>query len=378
MKVFPRLRVNFISNLDLTETSGGWSGINVAMHQQLSERFDTRFVGPINPASDYSAKLISKVRRLHGRQGSFHFFSEHRLQKISELVEHGVDRAADCDFFHGATPWIRYESPRPYFLYLDTCFSTYMKVYHDRAEFLSADLQRICDLEAAWFAGAARVFFGTDWALKQAASDYHIPETNLSSVGAGGSMTPPEKERYEGGLNFLFIALDFERKGGRLCAEAFARVHKAFPAARLSIVGQPPPQGILKLPGISYEGFLSKSVPAELKKLEDLYASAFALIHPTTSDIQPLVISEAGYFGCPSVAPRSFGIPDLIQDGITGCLVDLPLTGEALAKGILDLCHDSAKYSNMRKAVRAHSLTTQTWPAIGESIAFTMRALMHT
>jgi glycosyltransferase involved in cell wall biosynthesis len=374
MKVFRRLRVNFISNLDLAETSGGWSGINVAIHQQLSEQFDTRFVGPINPGSDYSAKLISKMRRLQGRQGSFHFFSERRLQKIAELVELGVDRTAACDFFHGATPWIRYESPRPYFLYLDTCFSTYMNVYHDRTQFLSADLQRISELEARWLAGAARVFFGTDWALKQAASDYQIPETNLSSVGAGGSMTPPENDGYDGGLNFLFVALDFERKGGRLCVEAFARVHKKFPAARLRIVGQPPPQVILAAPGISYEGLLNKSMPAELRKLESLYATAFALVHPTSSDIQPLIISEAGYFGCPAIAAKSFGIPELIVDDVTGFLIDTPLTAESFAERMIGLAVDSDRYLKMREAVRRHATTNLTWPAVGSRMINEMTA----
>jgi glycosyltransferase involved in cell wall biosynthesis len=370
------LRVNFISNLDLGETSGGWSGINAAIYRQLAERFDTRFVGPINPASDYPAKLISKLRRLRGGKGAFHFFSERRLQKVSELVKQGADRTADCDFFHGATPWVMYEPRRPYFLYLDTCFSTYMNVYHDRSEFLSNDLQRICNLEAKWLEGAAQVFFGTNWALKQTVFDYHIPQMNLCSVGAGGSMTHPDRDMYQGGLNFLFIALDFARKGGRLCAEAFTRVHKEFPAACLSIVGQPPPPEILDLPGISYEGFLRKSVPAELRKLESLYATSFALVHPTSSDIQPLVISEAGYFGCPSIAAKSFGIPELIMDGVTGFLIDTPLTAAAFADRMLELATDQARYVKMRKAVRNHTTTNLTWSTVGNRIVNEMKATL--
>lgn len=356
--------------------SGGWTGINVAMHRQLAAQFETSFVGPINPMTDYPAKLVSKLQRLNKREGAFHFFSERRLQKIARLVERGVDQMADCDFFHGATPWILYESPRPYFLYVDTCFSTYMDIYHDRSQFLADDLQRIAACETKWLMRATRVFFGTQWALERTVADYEIPRANLCVVGAGGSMTPPSRDLYEGEMNFLFIALDFERKGGRICAEAFSAVRTKFPAARLTIVGEPPPGDILNLPGVFYAGFLRKSVPLELQQLEALYATAFALVHPTSSDIQPLVISEAGYYGCPSIAAKSFGIPELIKDGITGFLIDPPLTAETFADCMLRLASDETRYLAMRKAVRTHSTRNLTWSVVGERIVKVIQATM--
>ena len=338
------------------------------MHRQLSAHFDTRFVGPVNPSSDYRAKLVSKVRRVNGRAGSFHFFSERRLKKIAKLVETDVDATAACDFFHGPTPWILYDSPRPYFVYTDTCFSTYVDVYHQRSEFLAADLKRICDSEARWLARARQVFFGTHWALERAVADYQIPRSNFRAVGAGGSMPLPDKDTYAGGMNFLFVSLDFERKGGRICAEAFSRVHTQFPEARLTIVGDRPPADIQELAGISYAGFLRKSVPAEFARLAELYASAFALVHPTMCDIQPLVISEAGYYGCPSIAARSFGIPELIEDGLTGFLIDTPLTADGFADRMLALCAEKNKYLSMRQAVRTHTTTNLTWQAVGDRI----------
>jgi glycosyltransferase involved in cell wall biosynthesis len=366
--------VNYISNLDPRQRTGGWSGVNASLHAELEKHFEVNFVGPINPGSDYPAKAVSKLRRKSGLAGSFHFFSERRLQKIAGLIEKEALPNAEADFFHGSTPWINFDSPRPYFVYVDTCFSTYVNVYHDSRNFLDADLNRIFQAEARWLARAAGVFFGTEWALEQVVTDYKIPRANLKAVGAAGSMAIPESDEYRAGINLLFIAFDFQQKGGPICVDAFRKVREQFPEAQLTIVGGRPSTEILELPGVTYEGFLSKSVPAELNRLEELYAAAFALVHPTTSDIQPLVISEAGYCGCPTIAPRSFGIPDLIQDGITGCLIDLPLTGDAFAKRILELCNDGTNYSAMRAAVREHSVATQTWPAIGDRIVQEMRS----
>jgi glycosyltransferase involved in cell wall biosynthesis len=365
--------VNYISNLDPGERTGGWSGVNASLRSELAKYFDVHFVGPINPGSDYPAKAVSKLRRKSGLAGSFHFFSERRLKKIASLIEKQAAPNAEVDFFHGSTPWILYDSPRPYFVYVDTCFSTYVNVYHDSRNFLDDDLKRIFQAEARWLARASGVFFGTQWALEQVVTDYSIPRTNLKAVGAAGSISIPAADKYHGGINLLFIAFDFAQKGGSICVDAIRKVQAKFPEARLTIVGGRPSANILDLPGVIYEGFLSKSIPNELEKLEELYATAFALIHPTSSDIQPLVISEAGYFGCPSVAPKSFGIPELIENDVTGFLIDLPLTGDAFAKKILDLCDDGAKYSAMRSAVRRHSLANQTWPAVGERVAQQVR-----
>jgi glycosyltransferase involved in cell wall biosynthesis len=346
------------------------------MHQALSEHFATRFVGPISPASDYSAKLISKIRRINGQAGAFHFFSERRLKRIAKLVAHEIDETADCDFFHGSTPWVLYHSLRPYFLYVDTCFSTYIDVYHEREKFTPNDLKRISDLEADWLSKAERVFFGTRWALERAVADYHLARSNLSPVGAGGSMNPPEQDRYEGGMNFLFVALDFERKGGRICVEALGKVRARFAEASLTIIGERPPDDVLALPGICYEGLLRKSIPADLDKLEAAFTRAFALIHPTTSDIQPLVISEAGYFGCPSIAAKSFAIPELVEDGVTGFLIDTPLTTEAFAAGMIELGSNKDHYLSMRNAVRAHAITNLTWSGVGGRIVDEMKAAL--
>ncbi|MCM3869115.1 MAG: glycosyltransferase family 4 protein [Pyrinomonadaceae bacterium] len=361
--------VNYISNLDLNQKTGGWSGVNVSLHGMLSKRFDLNSIGPIDPGSDYQAKVLSKLRRKSGFPGSFHFFSPRRLKKISSIVAEKADPGADYDFFHGSTPWILFDSPRPYFVYVDTCFSTYVDVYHDRAGFDRKDLERIFDTESNWLSRASGVFFGTQWALEQVVNDYTISRANLKVVGAAGSMTVPKLDRYQAGINLLFIAFDFEQKGGRICADAFRKVKNKFPETQLTIVGGRPNAEILDRPGVNYEGFLSKSIPADFKRLEELYATAFALIHPTSSDIQPLVISEAGYFGCPSMAPASFGIPELIEDGVTGFLMALPLNADEFANRIMELATNKARYREMRHAVRANAVANQTWHAVGDRIA---------
>src|SRR5512142_59441 len=108
------MRINFISNLGLDEFSGGFSAMNNAAHEALSEIPDIHYVGPVNPRVRTCDRVISKLTRSLGRRGKFVFFSEARLRLIAEEVERRRRDDADIDFFHGFTPWIRCRSTAPY------------------------------------------------------------------------------------------------------------------------------------------------------------------------------------------------------------------------------------------------------------------------
>lgn len=366
------VRANYVSNLPLSETSGGWSGFNVAIFSSLSRHFSLAYVGPISPPDDLPAKVLSRLLRSTGRKGSFSFFSRRRLKNSARLTAQLADRAAKVDFFHGSTPWVAYHPEVPYACYLDVCFATYVSVYQNRNVFDSSDLDRIAEQEASWLRAATRVFFSSGWGMESAISAYDLDRSTLRVAGMGGHLPIPAADTYAGGHDFLFIALDFDGKGGNVCAEAFEQIRSRCPQARLRIVGERPPARVLAIDGVVYEGFLRKSVPAELTRLQEIFSSTFALVHPTVRDATPQVIIEAQYHGCPAIAPRSFGIPEMIADGVTGYLVDAPPTASAVAEKMLELCADAEAYAKLRRAARAHALETFTWERVGDRMAAEM------
>lgn len=58
------------------------------------------------------------------------------------------------------------------------------------------------------------------------------------------------------------------------------------------------------------------------------------------------------FFGVPSVATRVGGIPEVVQDGATGLLVDFGNV-EKLAKAVESLIHDAALRKKLGEAARA-------------------------
>jgi glycosyltransferase involved in cell wall biosynthesis len=338
--------------------------VNAQLVSNLTKHFDLTYVGPISPRSDYPSKLVSKVKRVTGGAGRFHFFSRRRLKSIARLVNSKINHDVSYNFFLGSTPWVSFESTMPYGAYLDACFWSYINIYHDRSSFLEEDIQEICDLEARWLSKADQVFFSTKWALDETVKAYGIPTRNLHVVGIAGNVPIPLHPAKNVGRRFLFIALEFERKGGRLCCDAVERVRITHPDAELMILGERPPSSFLTLPGVNYGGYLRKTVPSELSEFQSILSSAYALVHPTTMDTNPMVLIEAGYHGCPSVAPRSFGIPELIKDGVTGFIVDHPLTADAFATCMLRLLNDEGSYRQMRQRVREFSQSNLSWESV--------------
>jgi len=362
-------KINFITAYAPEDRGGGWNGVNAHLYEGLRRRFEVVYVGPINPGPCRAARLISRFKKLCGLPREFYHYSRRRLDRISRRVQAQADPGAAFDFHHGAAPWSACTSPRPYGGYIDASFDTYISLYHHRPAFAKADIRRICSQEAQWLAKAAAVFCASEWTLGQTVGAYGLPEQNFRVAGIGGNAAIPPAAGTPRGLDFVFIAWDFARKGGLLCAEAFSQVHKVCPQATLTIVSQRPPDSVLQLPGVRYVGLLHKSNPEEARRFEEILGSAFAIVHPTTMDTIAQILIDVAYHGCPAVASNTFAIPEVVKDGVTGFLVTPPLTAAAFAERMLQLCRDRQGYLRMRDSARSFSTETLTWELVVGRIA---------
>lgn len=111
---------------------------------------------------------------------------------------------------------------------------------------------------------------------------------------------------------------------GRLSAEKeidrIKPILETIPAARLALVGDGPYRKELEqhFAGTKtcFAGYMTG------RELATAFASADAFIFPSRTETLGLVLLEAMAAGCPVVAARSGGIPDIVQDGMNGYLFD--------------------------------------------------------
>lgn len=126
----------------------------------------------------------------------------------------------------------------------------------------------------------------------------------------------PKKHAYEGGVTFLFVGRDFERKNGPLVLEAFRRVRAQHPEARLIVVSRPADGKPIVEPGVTHYLFLPRQ-----ELLDRIYPQADVLVLPSRAEGFGLAILEAMSVGLPAIVVDAWAMPEIISDGVNGFLI---------------------------------------------------------
>ncbi|MBW4622075.1 MAG: glycosyltransferase family 1 protein [Cyanosarcina radialis HA8281-LM2] len=156
---------------------------------------------------------------------------------------------------------------------------------------------------------------------------------------------------YPEGPLFLYVG----RLGAEKEIERIKPILEAIPQARLALVGDGPHRQALE----KYFAGTPTYFVGYLRGLQlaTAYASADAFIFPSRTETLGLVLLEAMAAGCPVIAARSGGIPDIVQDGVNGYLFD-PADEEGAIAATQRLLSDRS----MREAFRHHArLEAERW-----------------
>ncbi len=162
---------------------------------------------------------------------------------------------------------------------------------------------------------------------------------------------------------FLSTGRFVDKKGPHLTLLAFSHVLARVPEARLIMVGDGPLLDICT--SLAKAWGIDKSVefpgPQPHAKVAQLMRQARAFVQhsrvPVSGDSEgtPVAVSEAGGAGLPVVATRHGGIPDVVEDGVTGFLVDEGDTA-AMAERMLRLAQDPQLAAQLGRAARVRVL----------------------
>lgn len=107
-------------------------------------------------------------------------------------------------------------------------------------------------------------------------------------------------------------------------------------------------------------------VPA-FDRVSDILARMDIFVLPSTSEGQPLAITEAMAHGVPVVASRFGGIPDQLEHGVNGLLV-APLAQDELVGALRALVTDKSRRAAMGSAARACYLRSRRASVVLDAI----------
>jgi glycosyltransferase involved in cell wall biosynthesis len=212
--------------------------------------------------------------------------------------------------------------------------------------------------EGRAIAGVDAVTASSRDVLEQTRAYYGLALADAEVIHPPVAPVPPE-ERWRpeacDAAEVLFVGRFDRHKGGDLIIEAFGRVLREVPHARLCFVG--PDSGYRDTGGRLWglQEFLHDRLPGALESgrvvllgqqpfsaLAALRRKAMVSVVCSRYENAPRALIEALSLGCPTVAARVGGIPEILQDQVDG-LLHRPGDPDDLAAGIVALLTDPAR-----------------------------------
>ena len=154
------------------------------------------------------------------------------------------------------------------------------------------------------------------------------------------------------GLHLVFVGRLTAIKGLRVLMEAMAAAHADRPDLRLTLVGDGPDRPWLEAAAASMDGAVRFAGYQSQEGVAEILAGADALVLPSFAEGVPVVLMEAMASGKPVIATQLAGVPELVEDGVSGLLVP-PGDPAALAAAIGRLAGDAELRARMGEAGRA-------------------------
>jgi glycosyltransferase involved in cell wall biosynthesis len=336
---FPEFEIDNFSVLDVLKRHRAWIAPNLW-----------------HVAAEYGREIVR--RRTTVRHG--YFRTTYAFTRLHAAMRQLIDPEVHAFSFQTQSLYDTSVPGVPHFIYTDhTHLSNLHYPEFDRKTFRPAAWVA---LERTIYQNATAVFTRSTNIAADLVRFYDVPADKIECVYAGSNVSlgrcdVPEDVRY-GKRRILFVGIDWVRKGGPDLIAAFRRVLERYPDAHLTIAGA---EVRVDLPNCTVVG----NVSAE--QLARHYAEASVFCLPTRLEPFGIAFVEAMMHGLPIVATRVGAVPDMVQDGVNGYLVN-PGEADALAQALCKVLADPEHCRALGRRGHERATRLYAWPKTGERI----------
>jgi glycosyltransferase involved in cell wall biosynthesis len=349
-----------------------WSGITYYLSKTLQQHIgDVELLGPV-PIPwllDKTCRVLQKTSRLVFRSEWIPKYSLLKNAYASWYLGRKM-KGKEYDFIMApsAAPELAYlNTSTPIVYFGDATYKIYSETY--AKEF--ANLGAISRWEGNYLENKSLhkslfAILTSRWAAKSAIADYKMPASKVEIMLLGANIEQaPEPavifNKFENKtLTLLFLAVDWDRKGGKIAFDTLVQLHKQGIEAKLIVCGcTPPPQ--YQHPGLEVVPFINKNLPEHYAQFVQILSSTHFLLLPTRADCSLLVAMESNSYGVPAITTAVGGVPDVVLDGINGYCLPLAAGGQEYAKLIATTYADQPGYRQLVESSRKRFDEDLSW-----------------
>ena len=365
-----------------------WSGLNAAIRSGLIAQ------GCVVSDVDQlpvSYPLTMRLRKRLSRSvlGTTYALdrSPHAVARWSRAASERIAQlpAVDAVVSTGTLPVADLGGAAPLVLWADATFHSLRTTYPEYASYARASIEEGDRAERAAFDRARLLCFASDWAAADAVANYGVPREKVRVVPFGANTDSPfadedaavaaVRQRDWSVTRFVFIGVDWQRKGGDTAVAVVRRLNELGTRCVLTVAGCQPPADITRLPFVESMGFLSKKDPAEAARLREIMVRSHFLLVPTYAECFGLVFAEASAFALPSIARAVGGTPTAVRHGRTGLLLPAAADAGAYCDALQPLMHDHDRYTDMCAAAYRDYSERLNWQVASARFVGELRAI---
>jgi len=306
---------------------------------------------------EYGKDILLRKRSLKRSFG----VTSYMLRKSSSLMNMALSKEKYKFSFQSMSNFAISIKDFPNFVYIDgTNLSNLVNPNFDK-ELLSSGLFKFrLEMEKAAYQGAKMVFTMSSFTKKSVIEHYDCDPEKVYCVYAGSNigMNTEEREKDYSNKQILFVGVDWERKGGPELAQAFKKVLKVHPEAKLTIVGCKPE---INMPNYEPVGRV------QLDRVKYYYEKASVFCLPSRWEPFGIAFVEALSNKLPVIGTNICAIPDMIKHGENGYLVELGNI-EQLADALINLLGDPGRCRTFGEKGYQIAFERYNWDKVGEKI----------
>lgn len=378
------MKIAYVSTFDARLTNS-WSGLGYYIAKSLERQGATiEYIGPLAEkhalyykGKQYFYREILKKRHIRQAEPAI---LRYNAEQISGQLQ---DINPDIVLGIWSYPIAYLTCRQPLAFIADATFPVIKDFYHDYSNLSRQTIRNSLAMEQSALNRCAAALYSSEWAAQSAIRDYHARPEKVHVVPYGANIEDTRSEedierlllQRISPLKLLFAGVDWYRKGGDVALEVTRILNERGIATELHIVGCIPP--VEKLPNyVIVHGFLKKSQPDDVRKLQALFEQSHFLILPSKADCTPVVFSEANSFGMPCISTDVGGIRSVIRNTINGHTFGVSEPAERYAEYIASVFMDKQAYVQLARSSFAEYRQRLNWNVVGRQMMDIFRSLL--